>query len=705
MKSRIVIVLCLLPALFAARAGSARSPAAPPVTTESLFREMIDLERLTRFPLPGFRTVQFSSFDRRSRLPGGKDWFANSDGFGGEPIPGFESVLKAPGADGIGEYLVAEADGPGAVVRLWSAAISGSVRVFIDDTSRALYEGPAEIFFRRTYDVFGEVKALDRELLERTLYQRDAAYAPLPFRKKLRIVWIGDLEEIHFYHVGVRLYRPGTEVVSFKPGDLTASAPALNSVLAVLADPDGTLGGRPEGTSVSIRTSVSPGERAEILSAEGPRAVVGLALRCEAADIGRALRQTILHVICDGAPWGQVQSPLGDFFGAAPGINPFVSLPMTVRSDGTLLCRFVMPFKESLSIVLENLAAAPVNVTGTAILESYAWDEDRSMHFRARWRADHGLTASNRDVQDLPFLLARGRGLYVGSASFIMNPSPVPTPYGSWWGEGDEKVFVDGDSVPSTFGTGSEDYYNYSWSVPDIFSFPYCGQPRNDGPGNRGFVTNFRWHVLDPFPFETSLAFYLELYSHERTPGLSYCRIGYHYARPGLFDDHRPVGPDDIRDIGLPPWEPAARMGARNSDFVAAEKAAADTKDTELRGDPMYAGGTAFVWFPGGPGETKAFKVMVPEAGRKRLLIAFVQGERSGSVSALVDGRAVAWAGDIPRVDLRVEGRTIIRLFSLEPQDISAGQHVLALKFEGADPEIERPEIVVDFLGVQKIER
>jgi hypothetical protein len=137
------------------------------------------------------------------------------------------------------------------------------------------------------------------------------------------------------------------------------------------------------------------------------------------------------------------------------------------------------------------------------------------MHFRARWRVDHDLIASGKDVQDLPFLLARGRGVYVGTTSILLNPAPVPTPWGGWWGEGDEKVFVDGDTVPSTFGTGSEDYYNYSWSAPDIFFFPYCGQPRNDGPGNRGFVTNFRWHVVDAIPFRDSIGFSMELSSHE----------------------------------------------------------------------------------------------------------------------------------------------------------------------------------------------
>ncbi|MBN2129527.1 MAG: hypothetical protein JW741_08520, partial [Sedimentisphaerales bacterium] len=66
-------------------AGSGHSRAAD--TTGSLFEEMVAMEGLARFPEPAFRMVQFSSYDHRSRLPGGPDWFANSDGFGGEPIP------------------------------------------------------------------------------------------------------------------------------------------------------------------------------------------------------------------------------------------------------------------------------------------------------------------------------------------------------------------------------------------------------------------------------------------------------------------------------------------------------------------------------------------------------------------------------------------------------------------------------------------
>ena len=81
-------------------------------------------------------------------------------------------------------------------------------------------------------------------------------------------------------------------------------------------------------------------------------------------------------------------------------------------------------------------------------------------------------------------------------------------------------------------------------------------------------MTNFRWHILDPLPFRTGIRFGMELYPHEPTPGLSYARIGYHYALPGCPDDHMPITREDVRPLALPEtWTPAARMGARDSVF------------------------------------------------------------------------------------------------------------------------------------------
>jgi len=675
----------------------------PVVSTGSLFEEMVDMVGLTKFPDPAFHTVQFSSFDRRSQLPGGPNWYANSDGFGGEPIPNFEKVLKEPDENGIGEYLIADVNGPGAVVRLWTAAIEGIIRLYLDGQSTPLYDGPAVDFFHKFYDSFSDIQNINTERFQETVYQRDACYTPIPFALGMKIIWIGDVQKIHFYQVGVRLYEEGTKVVSFKPEDIKNSSEVIDRVTAALLDPDEEMELRSTESFDTFQLSLSPFEKKEALILSGPKAVEVLTVHISAPALDRALRQTVMHIKCDGSPLGDVQSPVGDFFGAAPGINPYHSLPFTVKPDGTMVCRYVMPFKESLQLSFENFGDQEVEIQGSILPMTYDWENSQSMYFRARWRVNHNMIASNTDVQDLPFIIAVGRGLYVGTTSYLLNPNNVPTPSGSWWGEGDEKIFIDEDLVPSTFGTGSEDYYNYSWSSPDIFYFPYCGQPRNDGPGNRGFVTNYRWHILDPLPFQKHIRFYMELKSHERTPGLSYARIGYHYVRPGLTDDHLAISPDDVRPLQLPDsWQPAARRGARNSVFYASEKIINSRRQTHFSKDPLWADGEILVWTPKNRGDTRSFSFPVDEIGEKRIHIALALTPDSGQISFLLDGEKIVLSNKKDILDLYRPYRILLRNFTFPAQDFEAGRHILTLKFEGANPQIEEPEIGIDFLWIQK---
>jgi hypothetical protein len=671
------------------------------VTTGTLYQEMIDLAGLAQFPDPAYKTIQFSSYDRRSNLPGGPEWYANSDGFGGEPLPGFEAVLQEPGADSVGQYLMADVEGPGALVRLWTAAIDGSVQLWLDDASEPIYDGPAGDFFQRPLDAYQEGAGLNRENLEHALYQRDAVYAPMPFAGRLRIVWTGNLAHIHFYQLDVRVYEAGTRVTTFRPEDLATYGETIDQVTAALADPDAALPTNPEGESHAVAVRVDPGETSEALVLEGPGALERLELKLEAADVDRALRQTLLFIQADDYARAQVESPLGDFFGAAPGINPYQSLPFSVRPDGTMISRFVMPFAQRLVVRLENVGEQSVRVAGSARSVPHEWDSDRSMHFRARWRVDHDLIADPNAVQDLPFLLAHGKGVYVGTTSILLNPNPIPTPSGNWWGEGDEKVFIDEDTQPSLFGTGSEDYYNYSWSSPDIFTYPYCGQPRNDGPGNRGFVTNYRWHVLDPLPFERSIGFYMELYSHERTPGFSYARIGYHYGRPGLTDDHTAIMPRDLRVLSLPAgWIPAARGGASNSVFYQAEELTGGVP-LPLASGALYAGGRLLVWPPRRVGDVLRLNVPVESSGEHRIHLVARLNPNGGTAEVWWDGEAVELTGGTSTVDLYRPHRTVMRNYTLTQRQIAAGTHVLEFVFTGARDDVERPEIGIDFVWVQ----
>lgn len=673
--------------------------AAEPITTGSLVSEMIDLERLTRMPAPFFHTVQFSSYDHRSTLPGGPEWFANSDGFGNEPVPNFEAVLKQPNAEGIGEYLICDVEGPGAIVRVWTAAIGGTIRMYLDGAEQPVFDGPAEQFFRFTWQHYKSPE-LDSKLLDGTFAQRNAGYYPIPFAKRCRIVWIGKLNEIHFYQIQIRRYEPGTEVKTFRPEDLATYADEIRRVAKVLANSDQEWPYASRRTPASIQAQLAPGQKQEVLKLEGPAAIERLTLKLAAGDMDRALRQTVLHVICDDYPWGQVQSPVGDFFGAAPGINPYDSVPFTVRPDGTMICRYVMPFARSLRIVLENRGRQSVEVTGSALPMDYKWNDGASMHFRARWRADHDVVGSGGAVQDMPYLIANGAGVYVGTALMLLNPSPVPTPGGCWWGEGDEKIFVDGESRPSTFGTGSEDYFNYAWSDPDIFLHPYCGQPRNDGPANRGFVTNTRWHILDCLPFARNLSFYMELFPHEEVRGMSYARIAYHYARPGLMDDHVVITDEDVRHLELPPdWQPAARGSAANSIFWQAEDLlAGEPANTTLERDNIWSGGRLLVWTPAGKGERLTFKLPVKEAGRYGLRLTCAFMPDSGRFSVQLDGKPVGFGGEKGIIGLNVPYRTLSRVVNSNVVELKTGDHELTLISEDEPGK----RIGVDFIWIQR---
>jgi hypothetical protein len=310
---------------------------------------------------------------------------------------------------------------------------------------------------------------------------------------------------------------------------------------------------------------------------------------------------------------------------------------------------------------------------------------------------------SPQAVQDMPFLIANGAGRYVGTALMLLNPCEVPTPWGGWWGEGDEKVFVDDDTFPSTFGTGSEDYFNYGWSLPDIFGHAYCGQPRDDGPGNRGFVTNQRWHIIDDVPFRSRLAFYLELYPHEDVPGMSYARIGYHYARPGTIDDHVAITDEDLRPLALPPnWQPAARFVMQNATYYQAEELVRSGPRTVLEQGNLWAGGQVLVWHPATVGEELELRLAVAEDGEYVIHVAFAHDKTSGRVVVALDGDALTLSGQPEVIDLRVLYRVLSRQYGTDTLELAKGEHMLTLRYEGAAESVADPTVGVDYVAVQR---
>lgn len=667
-----------------------------PITTGTLLNEMTDLKRLSEKPDYPYKYIQLSSYDRRSTKVSEPGWFANSDGFGNEPVPGFEKVLKSPDENGTGEYLICDVKGPGAILRLWTARINGKIRLFLDGNSTPLYEGDAQSFF---WETAGRLSngAVSPET-DKALRQFDATYFPIPFAKGCRIEWIGDIRKLHFYHIGIRIYDPPCGVLTFNPGDISGCLRQLEEIVRIMHDPDRHW--KYDSQKVSqLELEIPKNSRKELFRDNGTHAIEYLSLKTEGSNLRQLLRQNILNIYFDGSPSPQVQSPIGDFFGAAPGINPYRSVPFSVHSDGTMECRFVMPFRDSVRIEIENHSDQDIQLTSGIRIGDYAWKEGESMHFRAKWRISHNLTASNVTISDIPYLMAFGKGRVVGAVSFLLNPASAPASNGNWWGEGDEKIFIDQDRFPSLFGTGSEDYYNYSWSSSRIFSDPYSGQPRNDGPGNRGFVSNYRWHILDDIPFQDRLAFYMELRHHGQVPGFAYGRMVYWYALPDLQDDHVAISKDDLREQILPEWSPVAYRGSEGYTFYSAEDLVVSGSNQHTEKGELWAGGNILMWSPIHKGDQIRFTVPVDKAVRgNRILITCAHLPEGGNVSVYLNGEIVEFNRSTV-IDLSEPYHQVLRNHTSMPVSLMKGTNEIMVEYVG---EAENKKVGIDFFWIRK---
>jgi hypothetical protein len=649
------------------------APEGETIDTGYLLREMTDLGRLSRLDGPAYRAMQFSSYDRRSRSRDAEGWFANSDGFGDEPIPGFTEVLREADSAGLGEYLICDVPGPGVVQRLWTAGLNGTVRVYLDNAAKPLYEGPAEDFFWKTTAC---LSGDDGHPDSAAFRQFDASYFPIAFARRFRMAWSGNIRQIHFYQVGLRLYEPGTRVQSFNRDDFERFGGEYREAIAGLNGNSEDSAGS-AGTEI-LDISLPPDSAAVWVLSDGPKVIRHFSFRLEQGDPERLLRKCLLSLYFDGASVPQVQAPLGDFFGAAPGLNPFHSLPFSVQTDGTMICRFPMPFAREARIVLENRSGIAIGLTGKIDARPGEWVAGNTMHFTARWHMDHGLLASRERVVDIPYFVANGTGRLVGAAAHLFNPSEAVMSWGNWWGEGDEKIFVDRDSFPSFFGTGSEDYFNYSWSSERIFSHAYCGQPRNDGPGNRGFVSDYRWHIADDIPFEENIAFYMELLHHGEVPGFSYGRMVYAYALPGLNDWFQPVSEDDLRDIAVPAWEPLAYLGSAGYAFHQAESLLPAGSSAVTVPDDLASGGSLLRW-RAAPGATLRFNLRVPaESGAARLGFTLAHQPGGGAFSVYLNGQPVLF-GRQTAISTHADHRKVLRNHISGPVSLKKGSNEIRL--------------------------
>jgi hypothetical protein len=228
-------------------------------------------------------------------------------------------------------------------------------------------------------------------------------------------------------------------------------------------------------------------------------------------------RYSILRFYWDGETEPSVEVPVGDFFASGWGRYAQVnSIPVTVNPGSAFNSYWVMPFRKSAKITLENIEDPDpdsptkggmklyyqVNYTLTDVPEDAGY-------FHAQFRRTNPVPFKT-DYTIVDGI--KGQGHYVGTyMAWGSNGN-------GWWGEGEIKFFMDGDQkFPTIVGTGTEDYFLGSYGFRDPktrtyipYSTPFAGMPQVIQPDGTTDLTQlrfglYRWHVMDPVRFERDL--------------------------------------------------------------------------------------------------------------------------------------------------------------------------------------------------------
>ncbi len=249
---------------------------------------------------------------------------------------------------------------------------------------------------------------------------------------------------------------------------------------------------------------VGPGETVTLTTLPGPGEIRHMWFTIAGRD-RRYPRTLVLRIFWDGADVPSVETPIGDFFAAGNGMRADVnSLPIQVTSYGRALnCYWRMPFRKEARIEMTNEGQNRLTVYWQFDWMELARVPDDMLYFHARYRQEFPA----RPFSPYVIFEGQGEGHYVGTVFSIQ------CSYGSWFGESDDRFYVDGEREPSIVGTGCEDFFNDAWNLR-LFTNANTGVTIKEPNGEDCRFTAYRWHVRAPVTFCKSLKVEIERRSY-----------------------------------------------------------------------------------------------------------------------------------------------------------------------------------------------
>ncbi len=287
---------------------------------------------------------------------------------------------------------------------------------------------------------------------------------------------------------------------------------------------------------------IAPGETLTLLDEAGPGTITHVWITI-ATDEQFHLKKLVLRMYWDGEATPSVEAPIGDFFGLGNGqYFLYQSAVLAVASDKALNSFFPMPFQKHAKISVTNEGKEKVDAFYFNI-DYQAHSKplpENTLYFHAQYRQAYPAAGwtnqwqSNGDPLvdgkknltgegNYVWLEAKGKGHFVGVTMSVLQNQD------HWWGEGDDMFFVDGETLPSINGTGSEDYFLGAWDFGGHpFSYASFGAPvvGAELAGSRWSL--YRFHLDSPIPFTKSIKATIE-HGHANHRSDNYSSVAYWY--------------------------------------------------------------------------------------------------------------------------------------------------------------------------------
>ena len=634
------------------------------VSLESLLNEMTDRSAITL--APNYVCKQASSYDRAAKSPD-ENWFANND---------TSQFIRVEQNGDREESVLFEAEGPGAVVRWWVTAphYKSNLYVYIDGEAEPAISG-------NILELLGG-DALAGAPLSAERARGQNLYLPIPYGKSIKITCDNMKEQGNlYYQINYRTYPKDVEVESFTRDVFEAQKDKIAATNAALLEPGKSVeGGERQGYKRHLSADMLEGLEGAFRIG-GPGAITEIDVKLTADDIAAATRNVVLSIAFDGEE--TVWVPVGEFFGSGVGVNPYKSWYTEVTDDGVMKAYWRMPYKKEARVSFINYGGEDVDVDYSVYYEKAPW-LDNTMYFHANWRQERGIeTIGGNGTKDWNYTALQGTGVYVGDVLSVVNPVP------EWWGEGDEKIYVDGETFPSHFGTGTEDYYGYAWCTPQFFEDPFHAQPRCEGPANFGNTTNLRFRSLDAIPFANNFRFDMEVW-HWAATTVYYAVATFWYGLPGATVNGE-IGPqrDAVEDEAAAPVEYDRKftytLGNMTVSEASAGSVAIQTMNSFKVDSHFWKDDKQIWWRDGKPGDKLTIDVKDVPVGKKTLVLGATVARDYGCFQLYWNGEKIGKPLDFffePRVEHRVvklsvpkttDAEGILTVEALEKNEKSAG--------------------------------